>query len=88
MSNKKPWSRNQKILVAGILISLLFSLINLGFLIKNSNQQIIIRQEVDDLKTKSAEIGNLIVDEFYKRCPENTSTTTFIFENGVRIECN
>lgn len=45
------WTRNQKILLAGVIVTLVIGLINSYFLYTTSNKQIIIRQDINNLKS-------------------------------------
>ena len=46
------WSRNQKILLGGLILTFIGLAINTSFLIKTSNQQIIINQDLNEIKAK------------------------------------
>lgn len=79
--------RTKTILFAGLIVSIITVGINIWLTTISANQQIIIKQDIDNLKSKSAEIGKLIVEEFTKKCPLSTATTSLEFQDGFTIKC-
>ncbi|MCK5233303.1 MAG: hypothetical protein KAJ91_00645 [Candidatus Aenigmarchaeota archaeon] len=49
---KNKWTRNQKILLVGIILTFIGLVINTLFLIQTSDQQIIINQNLNELNAK------------------------------------
>lgn len=85
--DKLPWSRDQKIALSGVIISLLvpFLIFISGWFINNKLNYIIKNIKV----TENAEIKSLTVEEFLQKCPPgtNTSTTEFIPDKGLIFKC-
>jgi|GEM_PF-3505750 len=53
------WSKNQIILLVGVIVSILGVIVNFLYLFKTTDQQIIIKQDIDEIKSKVAEIETL-----------------------------
>jgi len=62
MVNKNKWSRNQIILLIGVIVSILGLIINFYYLYKNSANQIILTREFDEYKAEYGEFKTLKAD--------------------------
>ena len=75
MSKKTKWTRNQIILLMGLIITFIGLLINSYFLLKTSNQQIIIKQDVNEIKSDVGDFKNLTVENFIIKSNGSTQKT-------------
>ena len=92
MSNNK-WTRNQKILLFGVIIALIGLAVNFYFQYKTSDQQILINQDLNEIKGKIGEFDQLISDDIFVNninftCPPGTEISSgFIAMNQIGVEC-
>ena len=100
MVQSKPWTRNQKLILAGILVTLLLGIV--GFIVKINIDISYIKDEIDNIKIKNAEIdslksdvaeikelyaGDTEVGKFKSTCPEGTSARILKSSNGLEVVC-
>lgn len=91
--NKNKWTRNQIILLVGLIISILGLAINSYFLYKTSGQQLIINQNFNELKAKIGEFdqlvsNNLFVGNINFTCPLGTKINSgFMTRDQIGVEC-
>ena len=99
---KKPWTRNQKLILAGILVTLFIGII--GFIAKINIEVNYLQDEVDNLKAKNAEIDYLKTEiaeintiianqgSFDKitvgECPPGQEAGTIYIQGNAFTQCN
>jgi len=70
--NKQKWTRNQKILLFGIIVSIVVGVVNGIISIKTQNQQIVIKQDLDEVKGKVAKFEKIF---------SNLTNTSYLIVN-------
>ncbi len=95
MAQSKPWTRNQKLILVGILVTFLLGVIS--FIVKINIDISYIKDEVDNIKIKNAEIEHLkvqIIDanitfdqiiDFPVACPEGCAISHINFSSRHTI---
>lgn len=84
--DKKSWTRNQKLLLFSIMVAAIIGI--MGWFIKIELNISYIQDEIKNIKIEKANIKSLEVDEFLKKCPPGTNTTTMESTNeGLRFGC-
>ena len=83
---KKPWTRNQKIALCGVISIIVMSV--LGWFIKIDLEISYIQDQINNIKINKADIKTLVVEEFLKTCPPGTTTSTIEFvDGGIKFGC-
>ncbi|MBU1164884.1 hypothetical protein KKA15_04990 [Patescibacteria group bacterium] len=82
----KPWTRNQKIAVWGVIAVIIMGV--LGWFIKIDLEISYIQSQIEQIQIDKANIKSLVVDEFLKTCPPGTTTSTIEFvDEGIKFGC-
>lgn len=83
----KKWTRNQKLLLAGIIITAI------GLIVRIEITFHTIQNDIEELELKTANIETLYADKaefgtMKTNCPENTVPNQILGPNGIEIICN
>ena len=92
MSQNK-WTRNQKILLSGVIIAILGLAANSYFLYKTSGQQILINQDLNEIKGKIGEFDQLISNDLFVNninftCPQGTEINSSFWKGDGQMGVN
>ena len=87
MTEAKPWTRNQKLMLAGVMVTVL------GMFIGKITIDIkYIQDRIDNITIKTAEIDSLKArianfEKFKTTCPEGTIAQTILTQNSLEVSC-
>ncbi len=82
---ENKWSRNQKILLITLIITIIGVIINSILILKTNNQQIILNQDLNEIKAKLGSFENLDTYVLNITCPKGTVSNGSVWEGGGSI---